>query len=35
LKYQKDAVIQNYQLLCKHNGFFADVVCLGKTIITA
>ena len=32
LKYQKDAVIQGYQMLLKHNGFFlADVVGLGKT----
>ena len=34
LKYQKDAVIQGYQMLLKHNGFFlADVVGLGKTIV--
>ncbi|MDR1553204.1 MAG: phospholipase D-like domain-containing protein, partial [Prevotellaceae bacterium] len=34
LKYQKDAVIQGYQILCEHNGFFlADVVGLGKTIV--
>ena len=34
LKYQKDAVIQGYQMLMKHNGLFlADVVGLGKTII--
>ena len=34
LKYQKDAVIQGYQMLCEHNGFFlADVVGLGKTIV--
>ena len=36
LKYQHDAVIQGYQMLCKHNGFFlADVVGLGKTIVAA
>ncbi|MDR1022738.1 MAG: DEAD/DEAH box helicase family protein [Prevotellaceae bacterium] len=34
LKYQSDAVIQGYQMLCEHNGFFlADVVGLGKTIV--
>ncbi len=34
LKYQKDAVIQGYQMLMQHNGLFlADVVGLGKTII--
>ncbi len=34
LKYQKDAVIQGYQMLLEHNGFFlADVVGLGKTIV--
>lgn len=34
LKYQKDAVIQGYQMLLEHNGcFLADVVGLGKTII--
>lgn len=34
LKYQKDAVIQGYQILMKHNGLFlADVVGLGKTMI--
>ena len=34
LKYQKDAVIQGYQMLMKHNGLFlADVVGLGKTMI--
>lgn len=34
LKYQKDAVIQGYQMLLKHNGLFlADVVGLGKTIV--
>lgn len=34
LKYQKDAVIQGYQMLLKHNGLFlADVVGLGKTMI--
>lgn len=34
LKYQKDAVIQGYQMLMQHNGLFlADVVGLGKTLI--
>ena len=34
LKYQKDAVIQGYQMLIDHNGcFLADVVGLGKTMI--
>ena len=34
LKYQKDAVIQGYQMLMTHNGLFlADVVGLGKTMI--
>lgn len=34
LKYQKDAVIQGYQMLLEHNGMFlADVVGLGKTMI--
>ena len=34
LKYQKDAVIQGYQMLMKHNGLFlADVVGLGKTVV--
>ena len=34
LKYQKDAVIQGYQMLLDHNGcFLADVVGLGKTMI--
>jgi superfamily II DNA or RNA helicase/HKD family nuclease len=34
LKYQTDAVIQGYQMLLSHNGFFlADVVGLGKTIV--
>lgn len=34
LKYQKDAVIQGFQMLMKHNGLFlADVVGLGKTMI--
>ncbi len=36
LKYQRDAVVQGYQMLCRHNGFFlADVVGLGKTIVAA
>lgn len=34
LQYQVDAVIQGYDMLLRHNGFFlADVVGLGKTII--
>lgn len=34
LKYQKDAVIQGYQMMMRHNGvFLADVVGLGKTMI--
>lgn len=34
MKYQKDAVIQGYQMLMQHNGLFlADVVGLGKTMI--
>lgn len=34
LKYQKDAVIQGYQMLMSHNGLFlADVVGLGKTMV--
>lgn len=34
LKYQRDAVIQGYQILMQHNGLFlADVVGLGKTMI--
>ena len=34
LKYQKDSVIQGYQMLMRHNGLFlADVVGLGKTMI--
>ena len=34
LKYQRDAVIQGYQMMMEHNGFFlADVVGLGKTVI--
>jgi superfamily II DNA or RNA helicase len=34
LKYQKDAVIQGYQMLMTHNGLFlSDVVGLGKTMI--
>lgn len=36
LKYQKDAVIQGYQMLMQHNGLIlADVVGLGKTMIAA
>lgn len=34
LKYQKDAVIQGFQMLKQYNGFFlADVVGTGKTIV--
>lgn len=34
LKYQKDAVIQGYQMLMQHNGLFlSDVVGLGKTMV--
>ena len=34
IRYQHDAVIQGYQMLMQHNGFFlADVVGLGKTIV--
>lgn len=34
IRYQRDAVIQGYQMLIQHNGFFlADVVGLGKTIV--
>ena len=34
LKYQRDAVVQGYQMLCRYNGFFlADVVGLGKTVV--
>lgn len=34
LKYQKDAVIQGYQMLKEYNGFFlADVVGTGKSIV--
>ena len=30
LKYQRDAVIQGYQMLCRYGGFFlSDVVGLG------
>lgn len=36
LKYQKDAVIQGYQMLKEYNGFFlADVVGTGKTVVGA
>lgn len=36
LKYQKDAVVQGYQMLMRHGGLFlADVVGLGKTMIAA
>ena len=36
LKYQRDAVVQGYQLLKKYNGFIlADVVGLGKTVVAA
>ena len=34
LKYQKDAVVQGYQMLMQHHGLFlADVVGLGKTLV--
>lgn len=34
IRYQFDAVIQGYQMLMQHNGFFlADVVGLGKTYV--
>ena len=34
IRYQHDAVIQGYQMLMQHNGFFlADVVGLGKTFV--
>lgn len=34
LKYQIDAVIQGYDMMMRHNGFFlADVVGLGKTVV--
>ena len=36
LKYQRDAVVQGYQMLRKYDGFFiGDVVGLGKTVIAA
>ena len=36
LKYQRDAVIQGYQMLRRFDGFFlADVVGLGKTVVAA
>lgn len=36
LKYQRDAVVQGYQMLKKYDGFFlADVVGLGKTVVAA
>ncbi|HEY5371750.1 MAG TPA: helicase-related protein [Hanamia sp.] len=36
LSYQIDAVNQGFQMLMEHNGFFlADVVGLGKTVVTA
>ena len=36
LKYQRDAVVQGYQMLLRYDGFFlADVVGLGKTIVAA
>ncbi len=36
LKYQRDAVVQGYQMLQRYDGFFlADVVGLGKTIVAA
>lgn len=34
IRYQRDAVVQGYQMMMQHNGFFlADVVGLGKTIV--
>ncbi len=34
LKYQRDAVVQGYQMLCRYDGFFlSDVVGLGKTVV--
>lgn len=36
LKYQRDAVVQGYQMLLRYDGFFlADVVGLGKTVVAA
>lgn len=36
ISYQRDAVVQGYQMLLKHNGcFIADVVGLGKTPVAA
>ncbi len=36
LSYQKDAVVQGYEMLHKYNGFFlSDVVGLGKTLIAS
>lgn len=36
LKYQRDAVVQGYQMLLRHHGLFlADVVGLGKTVVAA
>jgi superfamily II DNA/RNA helicase len=36
LQYQRDAVIQGYQMLLQHGGFIlADVVGLGKTVVAA
>ena len=36
LTYQRDAVIQGYDIMLRHNGsFIADVVGLGKTVIAA
>lgn len=34
LRYQRDAVVQGYQMLCRYDGaFLADVVGLGKTVV--
>lgn len=36
IRYQHDAVVQGYQMLMQHNGFFlADVVGLGKTVVAS
>ena len=36
LTYQRDAVVQGYDIMLRHNGcFIADVVGLGKTVIAA
>ena len=36
LTYQRDAVVQGYDIMMRHNGcFIADVVGLGKTVVAA